>query len=82
MLSLKSEFEMSFLPALQFLGSCFILRRIHLSLAGSEDPVCSQGNKGRRHITAAQAGVEQRVPSAAKSRVRESHYLLQSLLLH
>lgn len=36
-------------------------------LIGSEDVLCSQGNQGDLLITTAPAGVEQRMPQAAKS---------------
>lgn len=50
----------------QFQGKCLFLLCIKPRLIGSKDSLCSQGNQGELHITAAQTGVEQRVPQAAK----------------
>lgn len=50
----------------QFRGNCLFLLCIKPCLIGSKDSLCSQGNQGELHITAAQTGVEQRVPQAAK----------------
>lgn len=47
-------------------GKLFFLLCIKPCLTGSKDSLCSQGNQGELHITAAQTGVEQRVPQAAK----------------
>lgn len=59
----------------QFLGKSFFSRTKRY-LVGSADYVCRQGNQGERHTTAAQTGVEQRIPQAAKDRVSASHYSL------
>lgn len=47
-------------------GCCLFLLCIKPCLIGSEISLCSQGNQGEFNFTAAQTGVERRVPRAAK----------------
>lgn len=72
----KHSSNLLFQCLFHFQGHCLFLVCIKPCLIASKDALCSQGNQGELHITAAQTGVEQRVPQAAKGWVRAPYYSL------